>query len=802
MAIEMNHFCFALNCRIPDKSLKNEKIQKVFDYILNTSSPCYEFLQDNQKLVKPYFDVDLLEDSKPTKEYVDMKIKKFKNIIIQLFQIQNETDIFCAGSIRPKHNQYKLSIHFIVNNHTIGRSHLNRIKNKLKDHGFDPSIYSTKKQKFRCIGAPKDNETAESVLFPYENGMFKTSFSVEDFQKSCVQYILDDFFHIIDESSDDGSTMSVPEHKSIQRDFQNAFQNTSEADFNVKLTQDQMKTLLFRLKPKFSDDRELWLKVGSALKHEGFPMSLFDRFSQRSVKYGNVKDTWSSLNRNGQCKIGTLMKFLKESDQDHFDFIINKSKNKIDDKFSALSGLTSASTSVDHMAVAIKLFSMYCTENGYAFNGNTVYKKKHEIFYTPVHFSEKIQDDITELIKNKVFVSTDSVSALWVLAKPNKISDLAKCTSVPVFGFRKFDYNRNIVAFLNGFLDVVEWIFSYYKDGVPENVFAKQFFDVEFDLTWLNGNWQNIPTPNYDKIWKCQVKCKDALEVAYGLLGQLHFPMNDNNFQVCMYIKGTPNSGKSTSIDPIRNMFPEEKIGTFDHKQKVFGMASLCGKYVCIDNDTPHDMVTSIGKTEFQKLISGEHNVIPVKNSDSWQGILDCRTLICSNYMQDIREAGEIQRRLAVFLFSPLEGGDSSLPGKIKKETPYLFIKTVLAYHELKKKYKNLPFNKWDIDYFDSQTEEALFNNNPIYKFIVDSAEFSIVDGSQTPWIQFEVSFKEKNRNYKLKTTDQTFAKLGLRIDKINCCKGCGKKHVKGCCLQYKREYRAIKRVIINLTIS
>ena len=366
-----------------------------------------------------------------------------------------------------------------------------------------------------------------------------------------------------------------------------------------------------------------------------------------------------------------------------------------------ISDVKLASTEVDHWAVTIKLFANYCNENGYAFNGNNVYKKEHDVFYSPVHFATKIQDDIPGLIKDKVFVTTESVSALWVLMRPNKIGDLVKSTQDPLLGFKQFYYNRNIVAFSNGFLNVVEWTFSSYKDGIPENVYAKQFFDVEFDLKWLTENWKFISTPVYDTIWKCQVKNEDALEVAYGLLGQLHYPMKDNNFQVCPYIKGGTSTGKSTLIGPIRDMFPEEKIGSIDHNQKVFGMASLRGKYVCIVDDTNHDIVTSMGINSFKAFISGEKIVLPVRNSDSFHGILDCHTLICSNCMQDVREVGEIQRRLAVFLFSPVEGGDSSLSEKLKKETPYIFIKTILAYRQLKVKYKNIPFNDWGIDYFD-----------------------------------------------------------------------------------------------------
>jgi hypothetical protein len=417
------------------------------------------------------------------------------------------------------------------------------------------------------------------------------------------------------------------------------------------------------------------------------------------------------------------------------------------------------------------------------------------MYYQPV----TEYDSIEFFIKNVVFDSHDSTSVDWVLSKPKKIHELAKCTSVPCLGFKQFAYDRNIIAFSNGFLAVKEWIFTLYDNSIEKNTYAKVFFDVSFQINWLTDDWTDIQTPYFDHIWSSQVHDHDALLVAFGLLGQLHYSIDDNNFQIGMYIKGTPNSGKSTVIQPITLMFPVDKIGSFDHKQKIFGMASLLQKFVCIDQDTPHDMVESIGKTEFQKLISGEHNVVPQKGRGSWEGVLNMHTLICSNYMQDVKEAGEIQRRLAVFVFNPVIGKDASLQKKILKETSFILIKTLLAYRELKYKYKNKTFEDWGIEYFDSQKEESLYNNNPVYKFIDEDNGFSIEEGAETSWTDFEIEFKTLNRGYRLKTTDQTFARLGLEVRRNNCCRSCFKKHAKGCCDQYQRMNKTTKRVISNL---
>lgn len=819
---ETMFFIHKLNAHDNSKfHINQSQIQNVYDTLLQKQTqnqPLYEYLQPEQNWVKPYFDIDTVTQNKIETKQIQNIVEQYKNTIQNTFDIQNKNDIFVVGGNRPIQKQndrkWKFSLHITIDNHIIHKNTLVKYKNSLKNAGFDPSVYKNTLQKFRMIAASKDDDPhGLSKLFPYQNdGTFLDTITLDDLKKSCIQYFHPSFkpihqlnLHYLNQNSTSNNTPdNFPD--STPDNTQNLKKSISDENIQnekfKKLNEAQMKTLLSKLNQKYADNYEDWIKVGSALKYEGFSIDLFDSFSQRSSNYGNVQKTWKSLNRNGECKMGTLMLFLKNSDRDHFDYVLNQSKLENETGMSAFTSVSQYSNKTDHWREAIRITAQVCNEQNYAFDEDTIYHKKHLMFYEPIPKDSHVKSYIEDFIKNTLFPQSRSPSIDWVLARPHKISELAKTTSVSHFGFKQFKYNRNIVAFSNGFLNVLQWTFTPYNDGYPENTYAKAFFNTEFKPQYLNEPWKNIPTPTYDTIWKTQIKDEDALLVAYGLLGQLHFPMDDNNFQVAPYIKGTPNSGKSTVVDPIRSMFPNKKIGNFDHKQKVFGMASLIGKFVCIDNDTPHDMVTSIGKTEFQKLISGEHNVVPIKNALSWEGVLDCHTLMCSNYMQDVKEAGEIQRRLAVFLFSPVEGKNSSYPNLIKKEIPYIFIKTILAYREMKIKYQNIPFDEWGIDYFVSQKEEALFNNNPIYKFIDENNGFKIRDGSKTRWSDFETAFKIKNKFYKLKTTDQSFTRLGLEVKRINTCSYCYNIHLKGCCEKYQREHKNKQRYIINLEMT
>ena len=114
-----------------------------------------------------------------------------------------------------------------------------------------------------------------------------------------------------------------------------------------------------------------------------------------------------------------------------------------------------------------------------------------------------------------------------------------------------------------------------------------------------------------------------------------------------------------------------------------------------------------------------------------------------------------------------------------------------------------VPFNEEknnpDNNFIDNQKEEALFNNNPIYKFIEEDNVFKIKQGSYTKWSDFESIFRTVYQNYKLKTTDQTFSRMGLKITRINICKKCKNRFIKGCCEGYSKDNIGKIRIILNL---
>lgn len=772
-------------------SLQKNQIGKYVD----TSKGIYEFLRDHktQPYVKPYFDVDIKTDTKYMPRQVKSKVSEIKSVLTPYFK---DRPIHVSGAVRQKDNKWKTSFHVVVGECFIKRTVLKDLVDKInKAHPeFDAIPYSLKSQKFRLVSTFKDGEGYDSCLQIYENDKFR-KVKFQDFTEHCIQNV--DLSHDEIEFEDD----SVHEMRE---------QRTITNNMTGKPTSTEMTTLLYKLNSKFTEDYGHWLGVACALKTEGYSVELFHTFSKRCLeKYKPAKTDklWRDLappNEHPNPKtLASLMDWLKESDMDHFIYLSRELSKRNADKHSAVSGytgITSASNRVDHFRNVINMLADVCNKEGYAFDGDNIYKKIKPMFYEKVKFAKR--NNVYSFINRHVFKTISNESVDWVLSRPNKITDLVKTTQIVAFGFKLFEYDRNVVSFENGWFHVVNWEFTPYADNIPENIYAKVHFDIDFDGNWLTQDWREIPTPNYDVLWKAQNIEDDVLLVAYGLLGQLHYHVDDNNFQVALYIKGSNDSGKSTLTLPIQKMFPPDKIGSFDYKQQTFGMTNLAEKFVCIDTDTPEEMIENVGKTEFQKMISGEQVILPVKNEqESLQLTLDMNALMVSNYYPKVKEAGEISRRLAVILFRPVSGKDATLKDKILKETALIFIKTLLAYRTMKSKYNHIPFTEWGIDYFDSQKEEALYNNNSIYKFIDESPLFSIENGAETLWNIFETEYQALHKGTKIKTNDQIFSKMGLEIppERKWYCIFCNNKHKKQCCSRYDCEKKSRRYAIKNL---
>jgi hypothetical protein len=336
----------------------------------------------------------------------------------------------------------------------------------------------------------------------------------------------------------------------------------------------------------------------------------------------------------------------------------------------------------EHFVKAIDELARYCEIHEYAFNGNFIYKKTNPMYYS------RVDHTIDFFVRNIAFDICPNESVSILLSHPNKFRELCKITCMPSLGFKQFNYNRNSIAFSNGYFSITEWNF-YSITEITTDIFAKIYYDIPFNPDWLSCEVKYISTPVFDSLWESQ--SQDEILVCYGLLGQLHYPLNDNNFRIAPLLKGSRDSAVSLIISTIRNMFPLEKVQVFEGKTPK--IRSLISKHVLIDEITKNNYFNSMGIRDFKSLISGESMLLHHHNNP-WSGILNCRVLLYS-YDTKFKKSDDIERRLAVFNFLPMDKEIPDIDLKLQCETPMILMKTLVAYREIKNKYSSKVFEDW-----------------------------------------------------------------------------------------------------------
>ena len=376
---------------------------------------------------------------------------------------------------------------------------------------------------------------------------------------------------------------------------------------------------------------------------------------------------------------------------------------------------------------------------------------------------------------------------------------------------RTLKRDSNIVSFKNGYLKLKEMSFHEYDDSVPYAFIAKKYIPLYFESSWLCMEWTDIECPIFDKIIHDQPQISSEPDVTlafYGLLGSLHYPVGSDSLKVVPYLVGTSGTGKSTIVNIYMSTFSSECVGTINYKEKTFGKSAFIDHDIIIDADTPANMISEFGKTDFQKAVSGETIAIPIKNQkQEEQHKVTQRMFFCSQYMQDVQDTGEVIRRIAYFGFEPVENTCSDLEDRcIETELHKVLVKSLLARQKLIEKYNRKPFHEWNIPYFDSRKDDILMENNPIYRMISEHKNFRIRKGAKFPFEEFVYHFNEHfkgqpNRPKKPKTTDVMFTKMGLSVGKDTVCKDCMRPFsiLKRCCATHAPNNKTTNYYINDL---
>ena len=251
------------------------------------------------------------------------------------------------------------------------------------------------------------------------------------------------------------------------------------------------------------------------------------------------------------------------------------------------------------------------------------------------------------------------------------------------------EYNRNIYAFDNGYLDISDiYNMKFYDYSEHSNKATSIYYPLDFDIGLLSKNFMDIKTPIFDKICMNHFEKEDESEDIYkcflGMIGRLHYPTHTyDKFNCSMFIKGGSNTGKSTTGGII--MSNHQNIGTIGSKlEDTFGLESFLDNHIVYCPDLPKNFAKKLDKSTFQRMIEGERISVSRKNKKAINDYKwDKQMLFLGNYFPEYQDSsGAIPRRLCIFYMDRyIPNRDTTLQDRCKKtEGHLLLIKTLKGY--------------------------------------------------------------------------------------------------------------------------
>lgn len=331
---------------------------------------------------------------------------------------------------------------------------------------------------------------------------------------------------------------------------------------------------------------------------------------------------------------------------------------------------------------------------------------------------------------------------MWHNATKNKsnirdaIDYLENCDSAE---FPELKKERRVFSFKNGVYIInhfdketgkhVDYWHEYgTQPKLPSSKVACRHFDVDFNNypEIEQKDWENIPTPHFDKIinyqYKKEEQFKDISRWMYIFIGKMLYEVGQlERWQIMPYLHGSAGTGKSSICEVIKGIYESKDVGVIENTiEEKFGLAPLCDKYIFIAPEVKKNF--SLDQALFQKIISGEEVCLPKKNKDPVQVTWNLPGFMASNEAPGFIDAsGSISRRLLVFKFTQMITADQIDPDlilKLRKEIPALIKKCNMAYLDTVNTYSSKDI--WSIvpTYFHETREALGRDTNPLKSFL------------------------------------------------------------------------------------
>ena len=412
---------------------------------------------------------------------------------------------------------------------------------------------------------------------------------------------------------------------------------------------------------------------------------------------------------------------------------------------------------------------------------------------------------------------------------------------------------RNVLSCVNGYLNIDTLLFHTW-DTVKEAPLTDWFFEAELEPEDFDQ-----PTPLMDSLVETQLgprsKCVQchkmakvevsgvkfclrcvtteqqpwqncSLTLADTLLmlcfGRVAYPVGKwDNWQICPFMRGDGNTGKSTCLELSRKMFPAESVkpisSTFEQK---FGFEGLVDCRMVQLTDLPENFSKILDQASYQSMVTGEPLATPRKNKvalgDPWKVPI----IGAGNYLPNYKDnAGSISRRMAVFPFKNLVGDrDTTLKDTIiEKELLHVLLRSIVLYREVCDEFKGKDFwSKIAPAALVEIQKEVKQVTNSLLSFLQQNGDnyYSITQGDHVTSLNEldncysnHMKYTHRKPNMTIGEDHYAIKECGYLIEKLKVCRSCMQrakaptKQEKGCCLNYAHDNRTDRLFITNMRI-
>ena len=468
-----------------------------------------------------------------------------------------------------------------------------------------------------------------------------------------------------------------------------------------------------------ADDYDTWVKVGAALKYEGFPFEVFDEWSRNSSKYGKTREKWDSFGRTGgKVVTGATLVFLAKQNgwtTPQPAYTLPQQQRQPTPTLPPAQDFVESLSREDLLNPdKIRPVFELPAENQAAYIAELELKAKKEKLWNPWQQLSKAlkkqqaEQDRAERAKDlPQWAYLDGFGQIRinepVFIRLFTEKNALVCENGNVYGmdgliedrFLKQTIQREIAEHItndlaaktdkllkalkndrNGTLPPPQLDRLHLQNGTlmltgrvlnPEKEFARNRLPVSYDRTATCPLW----TKNLERLLAA-----DDILTLQEFFGYLLIPTN--KAQTALFICGDGEEGKGAIPRVAVALLgtANQVMGKLDSVQTRFGLAGLEGKLAFIDDDLETASFRSTGK--LKELITADKPVsVERKGQDPYQATIYTRFLCCGNqFISSLYDHSDgFFRRLLLIRVRPgtkikKEDRDADMYDKLIQELP------------------------------------------------------------------------------------------------------------------------------------